>query len=160
MEFFVRGPRERGPVAPMHIPLDLLECLACINRRYLMNNSSLLPRCPHFLQLQVLSVSCLPDSAHFVTGSSDNTVRVWDLGTRKCSQVGTPTSIALSFLTAQQGLGKIGDEICLTRLTFSLWIRQVLTDHSDEVWGVACSPDGKRVASVSEDASVVVYSVQ
>lgn len=36
---------------------------------------------------------------------------------------------------------------------------QTLTEHSDQVWGCAFSADGKRLASVSDDKQLVVYSV-
>lgn len=34
----------------------------------------------------VLSVSCHPSGASFVTGSSDSKVKLWDLHTRSCAQ--------------------------------------------------------------------------
>lgn len=34
----------------------------------------------------VLSVSCHPDGGAFASGSSDSKVKLWDLGTRTCSQ--------------------------------------------------------------------------
>lgn len=36
----------------------------------------------------VLSVSAHPSGAAFATGSSDGKVKLWDLGTRTCAQVG------------------------------------------------------------------------
>jgi len=36
---------------------------------------------------------------------------------------------------------------------------QVIEQHSDSVWGVAFSPDGKAAASVSEDKSIALYAV-
>lgn len=36
---------------------------------------------------------------------------------------------------------------------------QTVTEHNDQVWGVAFSADGKRLASVGDDKQLVVYSV-
>lgn len=36
---------------------------------------------------------------------------------------------------------------------------QTMTEHSDQVWGCAFSADGKRLASISDDKQLVVYSV-
>eukprot|EP00727_Mastigamoeba_balamuthi_P005640 m51a1_g1696 putative wd repeat-containing protein 61 (309) ;mRNA; r:481262-482613 len=56
----------------------------------------------------------------FATGSSDKTVRIWDVGQK------TPA------------------------YTFS--------EHKDQVWGVAFNDDGTQLASVSDDASLIVYN--
>jgi WD40 repeat protein len=36
---------------------------------------------------------------------------------------------------------------------------QTMTEHSDQVWSCDFSADGKRLASVSDDKQLVVYSV-
>jgi len=36
---------------------------------------------------------------------------------------------------------------------------QTITEHTDQVWGCAFSSDGNRLASVSDDKQLVIYSV-
>ncbi|KAK1280833.1 Anaphase-promoting complex subunit 4 [Acorus gramineus] len=73
----------------------------------------------------VLCVDVSPDGAAVATGSSDRTVRLWDLSMRAAAQT--------------------------------------MTNHSDQVWGVAFRPPGGagvrsgRLASVSDDKSISLY---
>lgn len=72
----------------------------------------------------VLSVDVSPDGNAIATGSSDKTVKLWDLSMRSAVQT--------------------------------------MTNHSDQVWGVAFRPrderDGAgRLASVSDDKSISLY---
>ncbi|KAF8006034.1 hypothetical protein BT93_K0352 [Corymbia citriodora subsp. variegata] len=74
----------------------------------------------------VLSVDVSPDGAAIATGSSDRTVRLWDLNMRAAVQT--------------------------------------MSNHSDQVWGVAFRPmagtgvrAGGRLASVSDDKSISLY---
>lgn len=73
----------------------------------------------------VLSVDVSPDGLALATGSSDRTVRLWELSTRASVQT--------------------------------------ITDHTDQVWGVAFRPPGGegvragRLASVSDDKSINLY---
>lgn len=73
----------------------------------------------------VLSVDASPDGAAIATGSSDRTVRLWDLNMRAAVQT--------------------------------------MSNHSDQVWGVAFRPPGGtgvragRLASVSDDKSISLY---
>lgn len=43
---------------------------------------------------------------------------------------------------------------------FPLSTVKILTDHSDEVWFVAYSHDGTRLASASKDRSVIIWDVE
>ena len=83
-----------------------------------------------------------PDNEHFVSGSSDRTVKVWEVATKQCvhtfsehsDQVQSPTfHISTAFLT---------DEPLSAR---------------PQVWSVAYNPDGDKIISVSEDKNVLVY---
>lgn len=72
----------------------------------------------------VLSLDVSPDGGALATGSSDKTVRLWDLGMRAAVQT--------------------------------------MSNHSDQVWGVAFRPPGSdvrggRLASVSDDKSISLY---
>ncbi|KAF6164763.1 hypothetical protein GIB67_041015 [Kingdonia uniflora] len=73
----------------------------------------------------VLSLDVSPDGAALATGSSDRTVRLWDLSMRASVQT--------------------------------------MTNHNDQVWGVAFRPPGSdggrsgRLASVSDDKCISLY---
>ncbi|GAB4837746.1 WD repeat-containing protein vip3 [Ancistrocladus abbreviatus] len=73
----------------------------------------------------VLSLDASPDGAAIATGSSDRTVKLWDLSMRAAVQT--------------------------------------MSNHTDQVWGVAFRPPGGtgvragRLASVSDDKSVSLY---
>lgn len=73
----------------------------------------------------VLSVDVSPDGAALATGSSDKTVRLWDLKMRAATQI--------------------------------------LSNHTDQVWGVAFGPPSRidvrscLLASVSDDKSIAFY---
>jgi WD repeat-containing protein 61 len=70
----------------------------------------------------VLDVAVHPDGGHFLSSSSDSSVKLWDISQRTC--VAT------------------------------------VREHSDQVWGVALSPDGTKAASCGDDGKVVTYSLQ
>lgn len=51
------------------------------------------------------------------------------------------------------------DHLC-PRDQFPLSTIEILTDHTDEVWFLEFSHDGTRLASASQDASVLVWDTQ
>ncbi len=77
----------------------------------------------------VTAVAPHPGGTFAATASSDSTVKLWDL--RAVS--GGSTAAAAGPL-------------------------QTVREHSDQVWGVAWSGDGSKLASVSDDRSVCVYA--
>ncbi len=122
------------------------------------------------------NVTCLaysPDGKQLVTGSSDNTAKVWDsqsgreLFTLKghTNRVG---SVAFSpdGKRVVSGGGDWPKDNEPLPGQVKVWDAQTgqelfsLPGHTDAVWSVAFSPDGKRLASGSNDGTVKVWDVQ
>jgi WD40 repeat protein len=99
-----------------------------------------------------------------ISGSADQTVRLWDLASGETIRVlkghrGAVNAVALS---PDGGTVVSGG----ADRTMRLWDRvsgkekRTLTGHSDWVWSVAFSPDGKRVLSGSADRTMRLWDVK
>jgi WD40 repeat protein len=85
------------------------------------------------------TVSCIaysPDSKWIVSGSSDKTLKVWDVATDPGSLTLNPGAAFQSFQSRE---------------------RLSLNGHLGAVYGVAFSPDGKRIVSASADKTLKVW---
>ena len=113
----------------------------------------------------VLSVMFSPDGKRVVTGSDDNTARVWDLS--------GPTPVA-TVLEGHKGavwsvmFSPDGKRVVTGSLdhTARVWdvsgptpVATVLEGHRGLVWSVMFSPDGKRVVTGSDDNTARVWDV-
>jgi len=74
-----------------------------------------------------------------VSGSADNTVKLWALQDRQCIHTFTEHTDQVCFLTS--GKFKQFDNLFLC----------------SQVWGVKFSSDGKKILSVSEDKTINIY---
>jgi WD40 repeat protein len=109
----------------------------------------------------VLSVAFSPDGQSVVSGSGDNTVRVWDAttGAERHTMHGHKFFVlAVAFsLDGQSVVSGSGDN------TVRVWDattgaeRHTMHGHEDEINSVAFSPDGQSVVSGSSDNTVRVW---
>nr|QNO48683.1 hypothetical protein AMAKCJMG_00017 [Methanosarcinales archaeon ANME-2c ERB4] len=112
----------------------------------------------------VWDVAVTPDGKTVVSGSDDNTLKVWDLATGKCratfeGHVSEVWSVAVTpdCKTVVSGSGDT---------TLKVWdletgqCRATLEGHVSEVLGVAVTPDCKTVVSGSGDTTLKVWDLE
>ena len=94
-----------------------------------------------------------PDNEHFVSGSSDRTVKVWEVATKQCVHTFSEHSDQVQSSTLN-----FRGNLNFPDFTFRM---RFLTDEPlsarPQVWSVAYNPDGDKIISVSEDKNVLVY---
>ena len=115
---------------------------------------------------RVFGAAFSPDGARLVTASEDRTARVWELdGSERVDVLRGHDHAVLS-------AGFCGPNRIVTAsndLTAHLWARgpdghfaswRELRGHEGLLTAAACSPDGKQIATVSEDSTVRVWDVE
>lgn len=112
----------------------------------------------------VWSVALSADGQTLVSGSEDNTIKVWDLKTGQVNHTltGHTDSVrSLSLSPDGQTLASGGGDN-----TVKLWdvqtgaLRYTLSGHSGTVWSVACDRTGQTLASGSEDHTIKLWDMQ
>ena len=115
----------------------------------------------------VWSVAFSSDGRHIVSGSSDKTIRLWDVQTG--SQVGNPlqghTSLVRSVAFSPDGRHIVsGSDGCTIRLWDAQTGGQVRTPllegHTDSVNSVTFSPNGRHIVSGSSDKTIQLWNAQ
>jgi len=112
----------------------------------------------------VWSVAISPDGQTLVSGSEDQTIKIWNLTTGQLSRTLSGHSDTVRSLALSQD-GKIlasgsGDR------TIKLWDLQTgkllrnLEGHSGPIWSIALSLDGKTLVSGSEDSTIKIWNLQ
>lgn len=117
---------------------------------------------------KVWSVCFSHNGERLASGSRDGSVRIWNLVTGECLQVieNHPSqtmgvqSVAFNYNSQILAIGCAD-----SNGTILLWnsdsqeYERVLEEHSKRVWSVAFSPDGKDLASGSEDQTIKIWDV-
>jgi WD40 repeat protein len=112
----------------------------------------------------VWSVALSTDGQVLVSGSEDNTIKLWNLATRQASRTLTGhtdsvRSVSLS-LDGQTLVSGSGDA------TIKLWdvqtgeLSRTLEGHSSPVWSVALDRTGQLLISGSEDRTIKLWDIQ
>ncbi len=112
----------------------------------------------------VTSVSVTPDGRRAVSGSVDQTLRVWDLENGQCLRTLAGHSGAVRSVSVRpdgrRAVSGSGDKTLRVWDLESGQCLRVLEGHSDEVTRVSVTPDGRRAVSGSEDNTLRLWEVE
>jgi WD40 repeat protein len=112
----------------------------------------------------ISSVSFSPDGKTLVSGSADNTIKLWDVQTGK----EITTLRGHDYSVTSVSFSPNGKTLTSSSLdnTIKLWDIQTgkeittFRGHSDFLWSVSFSPDGKTLASSSLGKTIKLWNVQ
>ena len=109
----------------------------------------------------VEAVAFSPDGTHFVAGSDDGALTVWDVATRASRELkgfgGRVTAVAFSPDGRHAICGCEDGTLRLSEMTSG--VSRELEGHCEAVRTVAFSPDGLQVVAGSDDGALTVWDV-
>jgi WD40 repeat protein len=120
---------------------------------------------------RVYGIAFSPNGQHLITGSEDQTVRLWDVATGECLQVLSGHDrfvLTVAYLTGKKLGKKLSPNLIASGSddqTIRLWnaltgeCLQVLTGHTGWVQTLAFSPDGIWLASGSTDMTIKLWDL-
>jgi WD40 repeat protein/tetratricopeptide (TPR) repeat protein len=118
----------------------------------------------------VNQVSFTPDSQMLISASKDSTVRLWNLNS--IPQVFQPSEAVYNMIFSPDGqlLASVSDQkqvilwkahrSAKQQLPYALSKQFSFKDHSDVVNNISFSPDGKLIASASQDKTVKLWNLE
>jgi len=127
----------------------------------------------------VLSLAVSADGKYIVSGSKDNTVRLWCTATLACLQVGeghaeSVGAVCLPTKPSSVGGGSLHAPSWIVSgakdLTLKVWGaggassgallgKATVKAHTKDINGIACAPNDKLVATASQDKSIKLWQV-
>lgn len=102
----------------------------------------------------ITSLAISSDGLLLASGSADKKIKVWDLETKLCVQ----TFDNHSNVVSRRHISILTLKTCHPICSLSKTCKIVFL-RCNQVWGLAFSPDNSKLASASEDKSIVIFQV-
>jgi len=157
--FVIQHAFNHAPLGPVHEAaaqaLPAVEVPLLVRRWFARNQYNPRPALLRTLEghtNQVLAVSVTPDGRRVVSGSKDQTLRVWDMETGACLRVLQEyTTLVRSLSVTSDGRGAVsaGADDTLRVWDLETGTSLHMLGHTDCVGSVSVTPDGRRAASAN-----------